>query len=93
VRALKALVIIMGVMIVAAVIVIVVTIINRTQDMAQRAKPYEVEIDVPAGEVVGMAADGDQVILRYRLPDGRERLVIVDASRGRIRGAIDLVQP
>lgn len=83
----------MGIMIVAAVIVIAITIINRSQEMAQRAKLYEAEIEVPRGDIVGMAADGDQVTLRYRLPNGRERLVIVDISRGRIRGVIDLVQP
>ncbi len=50
-QALKALVILMGVMIVAALGVIVVTIINRTQDAAQRSGPYEKEISLPAGEI------------------------------------------
>lgn len=89
-QALKALVIIMGIMIIAAVVVIVVTIINRSQDLAQRSRPYEASIAVPQGEILDMATGVERVILRIRLPDGRQRLVVVDTERGRVRGTIDL---
>ncbi len=92
-QALKALVILMGVMIVAAVVVIVVTIINRSQDVAQRSGPYEKEINLPAGEILDMTSAPDAVTLRYRLPDGTEQLVVIDTKRGRLRGVLELSRP
>jgi len=93
VQALKVLVIVMGVMIVAAVMVIIVTIINRSQDAAQRSTPYGKEIVLPEGEILDMAAAAGEVTLRYRLSDGRERLIVIDTNRGRLRGTLDLVGP
>ena len=93
VQALKVLVIVMGVMIVAAVMVIIVTIINRSQDGAQRSTPYGKEIVLPEGEILDMAAAAGEVTLRYRLSDGRERLIVIDTNRGRLRGTLDLVGP
>jgi len=93
VQALKALVILMGVMIVAALAVIVVTIINRSQDAAQRSGPYEKEITLPAGEIVGMSSGPGEVTLRYRLPDGTEQLIVIDTDRGRLRGVLGIVRP
>jgi hypothetical protein len=83
----------MGVMIVAAVVVIVVTIINRSQDVAQRSGPYEKEINLPAGEILDMTSAPDAVTLRYRLPDGTEQLVVIDTKRGRLRGVLELSRP
>jgi F0F1-type ATP synthase gamma subunit len=93
VQALKALVILMGVMIVAALGVIVVTIINRSQDAAQRAKPYEKEISLPAGEILDMTSGPGEVTLRYRLPDGTEQLIVIDTDRGRLRGILGIARP
>lgn len=90
VQALKVLVIVMGIMIVAAVVVIVVTIINRSQDLAQRSRPYEATIAVPQGEILETTAGSERTILRFRLPDGRQRLVVIDTERGRLHGTIDL---
>ncbi|MBT3401031.1 MAG: hypothetical protein HN420_13680 [Rhodospirillaceae bacterium] len=92
-QALKALVILMGVMIIAAVVVIVVTIINRSQDAAQRSGPYEKEISLPTGEVLDMTSGPDAVTLRYRLPDGTEQLIVIDTKRGRLRGVLELSRP
>lgn len=92
-QALKVLVVVMGVMIVAAVMVIIVTIINRSQDGAQRSTPYGKEIVLPEGEILDMAAAAGEVTLRYRLSDGRERLIVIDTNRGRLRGTLDLVGP
>ena len=83
----------MGVMIVAAVMVIIVTIINRSQDAAQRLAPYGKEIALPEGEILDMAAAPGEVTLRYRLSDGRERLFVIDTNRGRLRGTLDLARP
>ncbi|MDA0369587.1 MAG: DUF6476 family protein [Proteobacteria bacterium] len=92
-QALKALVILMGVLIIAAVVVIIVTIINRSNDDAQRSGPYNKEIILPDGEIVDMAAAPGEVTIRYRLPDGRQRLIVIDTARGRVRGTLDLVGP
>lgn len=92
-QALKALVILMGVMIVAALGVIVVTIINRTQDAAQRSGPYEKEISLPAGEIIDMSTGSGEVTLRYRLSDGTEQLIVIDTDRGRLRGILGIARP
>ena len=92
-QALKALVILMGVMIIAAVVVIVVTIINRSQDAAQRSGPYEKEITLPAGEILDMTSGPDSVTLRYQRPDGTEQLIVIDTKRGRLRGVLELSRP
>ena len=92
-QALKALVILMGVMIVAAVGVIIITIINRSQDAVQRGGPYEKEISLPAGEIVDMTSGPGTVTLRYRLPEGTEQLIVIDTKRGRIRGLLRLSRP
>ncbi|MEK9947387.1 MAG: hypothetical protein VW999_15555 [Alphaproteobacteria bacterium] len=85
--------ILMGVMIVAALGVIVVTIINRTQDAAQRSGPYEKEISLPAGEIIDMSTGPGEVTLRYRLPDGTEQLIVIDTDRGRLRGILGIARP
>jgi hypothetical protein len=93
VQALKALVILMGVMIVAAVGVIIITIINRSQDDVQRGGPYEKEISLPEGEIVDMTSGPGTVTLRYRLPEGTEQLIVIDTERGRLRGLLRLSRP
>ena len=92
-QALKALVILMGVMIIAAVVVIVVTIINRSQDAAQRSVPYEKEISLPAGEILEMSSGPGTVSLRVQVPDGNQQLIVIDTQRGRLRGMLELSQP
>lgn len=92
-QALKALVVIMGILIVAGVVLIVVTIVNRSQEAALRRVPYDAAVAVPAGELVGMAAAPGQVVLRYRTDAGEERLVVIDTERGRVRGTIALSPP
>jgi len=87
--ALKTLVIVMGVLLVAGFIVVVVTIYNRaTAPQPDRT----VSIPVPTGgTVVDMVGAEDRVVLRYRLADGSERLVIVNARTGKPAGTINLV--
>ena len=89
-RALKALVIYMGVVIVLGVAIIAVTIYSRLQNLSSPDAEFAVEIAVPPGDVVEMTADGGRVILRYRLPDGGGRLVVIDSATGRRLGTVDL---
>ena len=43
------------------------------------------------GTVMDTVAAGDRVVLRYRMGDGSERLVIVNARTGKPAGTINLV--
>lgn len=87
--ALKTLVIVMGVLIVAGFVVVVVTIYNRA------TAPKEdkvVAIPVPAGgTVIDMVGAEDRVVLRYRMGDGSQKLVIVNARTGKAAGTVNLV--
>ena len=81
-RALKALVIGMGVLIVVGLIVVVVTIANRTLDGER--PPTEAALALPDGaEVLETALDGNRVALRLRLADGAEAIHVFDLATGR----------
>ena len=81
-RALKALVIGMGVLIVAGLVTVVVTIANRTLD-ADRP-PTEAAFAIPPGaEVLETALDGGRMALRLRLPDGTAAIHVFDLATGR----------
>ena len=81
-RALKALVIGMGVLIAAGLATVVVTIANRTLD-ADRP-PTEAAFAIPDGaEVLETALDGDRVAFRLRLSDGTAAIHVFDLATGR----------
>lgn len=93
-RALKALVIVMGVLIVIGVVVVAVTIVKRGARLAEMPATAgfgRAEIGVPPGSrVVETAIDGNRMVLRLVLVDGRTRMVVVNLRTGRRMGAIDL---
>ena len=80
---LKALVAGMGVLIVAGLAVIVVTIVHRaTAPREAAAPPGTLAPPLPAGAVVvETALDGDRLALRLDTPDG-PRVAIVDLATG-----------
>ena len=81
-RALKALVIGMGVLIVAGLITVVVTIANRTLDGG--GPPSEAALALPPGaEVLETALDGGRIALRLRLPGGAQAIHVFDLATGR----------
>ena len=81
-RALKALVIGMGVLIVAGLATVVVTIANRTLDTDR--PPTEAAFALPDGAaVLETALDGDRVALRLRLADGTTAIHVFDLATGR----------
>ena len=90
-RVLKAIVIVMGVAIVAGFIVIAVTIFTRSSNTIGRSGGFRTEVAVPAGELMDVTAGGGQIVLRYRTGDGTERLVLVDQATGRAAGTVTLV--
>jgi hypothetical protein len=86
-RALKAAVIIMGVMIVAGTVTLAVLLANRMS--ARTAPAVEMSLGQPAGtQIVGIAGAGERVAVHVTgggLPD---RILLLDAARGRVVGTL-----
>jgi len=96
-KGLLALVIIMGVMIVAGLIVVVVTIAMRlsgsgAQTAASSAAFGPLDLPVPAGcEVMDMVAAEGRLILRLGSGERCNQILVVDAASGRHLGTVRLV--
>ena len=93
-RALKILVVVMGVMILAGVAALVVVIAGRLSrgGAGTSAPPFAASpIELPAGaRIETMSTGGDRLVIDLVLPDGNRRLVIIDLATGRFLGAIPL---
>jgi hypothetical protein len=99
-RALKVLVVVMGVLLVAGFAVVVVTIMSR---ISQRATPPaapavahlapfgDTTVTLPADSLVmEVQGAGERIFLRLELADGSEMLLILDAATGAELGRIKL---
>lgn len=97
-RALKVLVVVLGILLVAGFAVVVVTIMSR---LGQRAAPAAAAVHLaPFGNTkVSLPADalvmevqgaGDRILLRLDLADGTEMLLVLDAATGTELGRIKL---
>ena len=98
-RALKIIVIVMGVMLVAGVAVVVGTIAMRLGQRAGAPAPVSVMapngerrvVELPAGaKVIAVQGEGDRVMVRLGLADGGEELILIDWKTGARLGTIDL---
>lgn len=91
-RGLKALVIGMGVLIVAGVVFLVYAIIQKSSEDGTSGRPaLQSEVTLPAGaEVVETSIGDGTIVLRLRLADGSGRLVVIDPATGKTSGRIDL---
>ena len=89
--ALKVLVVVMGVLIVAGVAVLIYGLATRL-DSPRAAFDGRLVLP-PEAKIVDMTASGDRLVLRVALPDRSERLIVVDLVRGRQLGALELVRP
>jgi hypothetical protein len=94
-KPLVALVIIMGVLIVAGLVVVVVTIVNRMSGTAPVAatsvRPSfgTVDLPVPAGcQVVETTTADDRLILRLGSGDRCNQLLVVDMASGAVLGTL-----
>lgn len=94
-RALKILVVVMGVMLVggfATLIAVVAGRVAQRQSAAPASPPFSAApIELPAGvriETIGVGPD--RLVLDLALPDGNRELVIIDLFSGRRLGAIPL---
>ncbi len=100
-RALKAAVIGMGILILIGFVVVVVAVIQRAGGDGdggaapiQTASPAvfgDVRITLPAGaEVAGTSTDRGRLIVHLRLAGGASRVLVIDLATGKRLGAIDL---
>ena len=94
-RALKILVIVMAVVILAGSATLIVLIAGRLSGSGRGAAPAQpfaaAPIELPAGaRVETMSQGGDRLVVDIVLPDGNRRLVIIDLATGRQLGAIPL---
>ncbi len=91
-RGLKALVIGMGVLIVAGVVFLLYAIIDKSGEKSAAGRSgLQAEIALPAGaEVVETRVGDGTIVLRLRLADGTGRLLVIDPATGKSRGRIDL---
>ncbi len=49
-------------------------------------------VELPAGaRVIETALDGSRIALRVALPDGTERIIVLDTTTGRRLGAVDVI--
>jgi hypothetical protein len=94
-RALKILVAVMGVMILAGFATLLVVIAGRVSRGAPEtafSQPFAAApIEVPAGaRIETIGAGSERLVLDLVLADGNRQLIIIDLSTGRRLGAIPL---
>jgi hypothetical protein len=95
-RALKFLVVVMGVMLVVGFAALVAVIAGRVSRggpaAATAAHGFAAPpIDIPRGaRIEAMTAVPDRLILALALPDGRTQLVVIDLAKGDRLGTIEL---
>lgn len=100
-RALKTLVVVMGVLLVAGTTVLVVVIAQRlSRPPAARAPTLRTQplagfdrtaIPAPPGSrIVAFVPEGGRLIVHLALADGREQLVVIDLASGARLGTIDM---
>lgn len=100
-RALKVLIVVMGVLIVVASAVIVVEVINRAGDPERRAavaeeraaqpagRTAETALDLPSGARIGeMLAIGNRLAFRVSVPEGDDRLYVLDPRTGALTATV-----
>ncbi|MGB1546972.1 MAG: DUF6476 family protein [Alphaproteobacteria bacterium] len=91
-RGLKFLVIFLGVILLGGFVVLGVTIANRAGGQMGATKPFETaRVALPEGaEIVETKTEGERLVLRLRLEDGEERILILSLKNGRLLGTIVL---
>jgi flagellar basal body-associated protein FliL len=102
VRALRILVVVMGVMLVGGFVALIVSIaymVKQQQSVAPASAtaaaapaPYTAApIELPAGARIEMfSAGSDRLVLHVTLPDGNRELLVLDLASGRRLGTIPL---
>jgi hypothetical protein len=90
-RALQALVIFLGILIVAGLTLVVALMIQRPESKSVTGSPSIARLDVPRDfRVAEMAATGGRVVLRLDAKDGRQRLLVFDPVSGATSRILDI---
>lgn len=98
-RALKTLVIVMGIMLVGGFVALIISIASMTKHRettlpvpATTRVPYAAPaIELPAGaRIEAMALGADRLVLNIITPDGNRELLVLDLASGRRLGTIPL---
>jgi len=95
-RALKALVIGMAILIFAGLVLLIFGIINRSNELGDNNTTRltgfgSVQFELPFGAVVqDTDIDDDRILLRIKLPDGGSRLILLSVTTGMQVGTVDL---
>jgi hypothetical protein len=88
----KAIVIGMGVLIVAGFIIVAVTLVIRMQGAAEPDSAYRTTLSLPNGTAITETSMVDgEVLLRLKAADGASWLMIIDARTGAEKGRIKLL--
>jgi len=89
VAALKWLVIVMGVLIVAGTVGLVVLLVQRVGGSAGEAALPPASLGQPAGtRITGLAPAEGRIAVLVTRPDGTERILLVEPRRGRVLGEL-----
>jgi len=89
-RALKVLVATMGVLILAAIVAIVITLSNRSAKMGS-GKPWTRALALPAGTALkDFRLSGDRLVVRTSRPGQRDRLLILRLDTGAVIGTVTI---
>jgi hypothetical protein len=94
-RALKILVVVLGIMLIvgfAALIAVIAGRLSRSGPAANAPRAFTAAaIDIPRGaRIEAMTAGADRVVLGLVLPEGGRQLLIIDLATGARLGAIEL---
>lgn len=92
-QALKALVVILGVLLVGGAGVVLGVILDRVNQspLSPGRELARAVVDLPAGaRVLAADADGDRLMVRIALAKGGEALILLDAKSGARLGTIEL---
>jgi hypothetical protein len=97
-RALKVLVVVLGMMLVGGLIVLVIAIAGRAgfrppSETAKRGFGERI-VELPPGAVLaGRDVVGERLVLTVALPDGGHRLLVFEPGTGTILGSLELKAP
>ena len=91
-QALKVLVVLMGALIIAGVIIVVATIVHRSNNAFNETFDRQI-ILAEGSKILDVFELGDQLAIRLRLPDGAEAVRIFDSSSGEVLGVLRIEIP
>ena len=91
-RALKVLVVVMGIMLIGGFAVLLAAIIGRVPHRGSaRHSSFATAIDIPRdARVEAMTTGSDRLVLDLLMPDNRRQLLIIDLSIGARVGIVEL---